>query len=280
MLLTLLPAPQPITNTVSILPASPFPFRSFSHPIFRHYPNSSLLPQRLHPTAGRNFRRRSRSRFLPRKPALGAPAAGTGSFPARANPRIASAAAGRLLGPGNLLQRLFVFGFAAAAVALGALVFVPALLLPGLQVRQAARFGVDVPYLLVALRVERRQLLARGRAEGFFEIGCHAPPARARFFAQSVAGVDAFRLLGNAVAGVQAFGFVARFVFGVELAEGVGEARAHTVFVVQSDGALDRIVAQCVAVGEIFGDDPRAGLVFLGDFGGVVGFVLGGRGGA
>lgn len=52
------------------------------------------------------------------------------------------------------------------------------------------------------------------------------------------------------------------------------------MFVVQSDGALDRIVAQCVAVGEIFGDDPRAGLVFLGDFGGVVGFVLGGRGGA
>lgn len=156
MLLTLLPAPQPITNTVSILPASPFPSARSHILSLGHYPNSSLLPQRLHPTAGRNLRRRSRSRFLPRKPALGAPAAGTGSFPARANPRVASAAAGRLLGPGDLLQRLFVFGFATAAVALGALVFVPALLLPGLQVGQAARFGVDVPYLLVALRVEGR----------------------------------------------------------------------------------------------------------------------------
>lgn len=91
---------------------------------------------------------------------------------------------------------------------------------------------MDIPHLLVALRVESRQLLTRGRAERFFEIRRHAPPSRACFLAQPVASVEAFGLFADAVAGVEAFGFVARLVFGVELAEGVGEARADAVLVI------------------------------------------------
>lgn len=51
------------------------------------------------------------------------------------------------------------------------------------------------------------------------------------------------------------------------------------MLVVEGYGALDGGVGEGVTVGEVFGYDARAWLVFLGEVGGVVGFIVGcGRG--
>lgn len=50
------------------------------------------------------------------------------------------------------------------------------------------------------------------------------------------------------------------------------------MLVVEGNGALDGVVADGVAVSEVFGDNPGAGLVFLGEVVGVGGGVVAGCG--
>lgn len=77
--------------------------------------------------------------------------------------------------------------------------------------------------------------------------------------------------LGNAVALVSSAGTVSGVVLLVKALKSGEEAVGHFVLGVKLDGALNGSVADDVAVGEVFGEDTRAGLLLLGD---VVGLAL------
>lgn len=109
---------------------------------------------------------------------------------------------------------------------------------------------MDISNLLIALCVEACESLPGRRTHRFLEVRVDAPPSRSR-------------LISDAVALVKTLGAISRLVFGVELCKSVGEAIGDTVLVVKGNGTLDRRVADHVAVGEVFGNDARARLVFL-----------------
>ena len=70
-------------------------------------------------------------------------------------------------------------------------------------------------------------------------------------------------LLTDAVFCIEVLHLLGRVELFVEMLQGASEARAVAVLVVEIDSAGDDAVADCVAVGEVLGDDARAGFVFL-----------------
>lgn len=109
-----------------------------------------------------------------------------------------------------------------------------------------------VPHLLVTLCVEAYQLLARRSAKGLLEVGVQASP-------RSVS------LVCDPVACIQALRTIRCLVLAVKLLKGVGEASGDPVLIVKRDGALDGIIADHVAVGQVLGNNARTRLVFLRD---------------
>ena len=121
---------------------------------------------------------------------------------------------------------------------------------------------MDVSNLLVALRIEACEFLTSRRTHGFFKVGVDAPPSRSC-------------LIGDAIARVNALGTISRLIFRIELCKGVGEAIGDTVLIIEGNSTLDGGVTNHVAVGEIFGNDARARLVFLRDVMLVAGSIFG-----
>ena len=124
--------------------------------------------------------------------------------------------------------------------------------LASLEVGKVAGLVVNVEDLLAALVVEVSELLAGGSAEGLLEVRVQARPGSDTLVSDTILLVNALSLCGS-------------LVLGIELLEGRGEASADTVLLIESKSALNGLVADGVAMGEVLGNDTRAGLVFLRD---------------
>lgn len=242
--------------------------------LFSLWPRNSsiLLSQGLHPRGRCNIVRGPRRRLLPADGPLPTPAARTLALLARTFARRPCAPTGRHVAPGKRLHRLLILRSTTSTALPGRLrvllvVLLATLSLSCFQVCETAGLGMDITDLLVALRVEIRQLLARGCSHRLLEVARHATPSLRR----SVC---------DAVIGIQALGLIGSLVFLVECHQRVGEAGADAVLVVELDGALEGIVGDDVAVSEVLGDDAGAGLVFLGNVVGVGAGIVVGCGGA
>lgn len=126
------------------------------------------------------------------------------------------------------------------------------IVLARLEVGKVTGLVVDIKNLLAALVVEVSELLASRSAHGLFEVGVQARPG-------------SNTLVSDTVLLVKSLGFCGSLVLGIELLESGSEASADTVLLVKSKSALNGLVADGVAVGKVFSDDARAGLVFLRD---------------
>lgn len=125
-------------------------------------------------------------------------------------------------------------------------------LLSALKVGQMTSLVVDVEDLLVSGLVEASQLLASRGADSLLEVGVQAAPASVGLVGDTILGVDGLCLLSC-------------LVLAVESLQGVGEAAADTVLVIESNCSLDGLIADDVAVCEVLGDDTGTGLVLLFD---------------
>lgn len=122
--------------------------------------------------------------------------------------------------------------------------------LPTLQIRQPSRLIMDIPHLLITLQIEIPHLLPRRCAQGLLKVRTKSAQATCS-------------LIGDAVATIDVLGLISGVELGVEVVQRVPETRGEAVLLVEGDGLLDRMVADHVAVREVFGDYARAGLVFL-----------------
>lgn len=111
---------------------------------------------------------------------------------------------------------------------------------------------MDVPHLFVTLCVEAYQFLTCRSAKGFLKVGIQASPR-------------SISLVCDAVACIQALRTIRCLVLAVKMLKGVSEATGDAMLVVKGDGALDGIVADHVAVGQVFGNNARSWLIFLRD---------------
>lgn len=151
-----------------------------------------------------------------------------------------------------------------AALTLG-LTSISTAALAALHVGQTACLGVDVTDLLVALSVKGKQALTGWGTESLLKVRVQATPPGHRFLGDTVVGIDILGLLG-------------RLVFAVEVGQSVGETAGDAVLVVESDGALDGVIANHVTLSQILGHDTGARLVLLLDiitFGGAIVAMVG-----
>ena len=118
------------------------------------------------------------------------------------------------------------------------------------EIRESACFVMDISDLPVALGVDFADSLTGRSTDGLLEVGVQSVPCGRGF-------------VGDAVGLVHGLGAVGRLVLSVEVGQGLGEAIAEAVLVVERDSRLDHVVGEEVAVRQILGDDARAGLVFL-----------------
>lgn len=109
---------------------------------------------------------------------------------------------------------------------------------------------MDIPNLLISLDVEIPNFLTRGRSKGLFEIRAQpTPPAGCSF--------------GDARALTQSPGAVGRMELAIEIRERGCELVGKAVLLVDRDGLLDCVVADHVALCEVFGKDAGAWLILL-----------------
>jgi hypothetical protein len=109
---------------------------------------------------------------------------------------------------------------------------------------------VNVAHLLIGLDIEFTQLLTRGRAKGLLKVTVQSAPATRRLISDLVALVKSL----CAICGTSLL---------VKVAQGACKARGEPVLLVERDSLLDGLIADCVAVREVLGDDARARLVLL-----------------
>lgn len=76
----------------------------------------------------------------------------------------------------------------------------------------------------------------------------------------------------NAIGVVDGLGLVGSMVLGIELVEGLEEAAADTVLLVEIDGTLNGGITHNVSMSKVLSNDAAAGLLLLGD---VVALTLG-----
>lgn len=124
--------------------------------------------------------------------------------------------------------------------------------LAGLQPGEMLGLIMHVQDLFLALLVEGAQALTGGSVTRLLEVRGQAPPAFVGPLGDPVLLVNRLRPFRS-------------LVLRVEILQGFGEALAHTVLLVHLDGTLHDIVAEDVAVGEVFGDDACAWLFLLRD---------------
>jgi hypothetical protein len=122
---------------------------------------------------------------------------------------------------------------------------------------------VNVAHLLIGLDIEFAQFLTRGRAQGLLKVTVQSAPA-------------ARCLISDLVALIKSLCAICGTSLLVKVAQGACEARGEPVLLVERDGLLDSLVADCIAVCEVLGDDARARLVLLLEV--VVVLVFGFRG--
>ena len=115
-----------------------------------------------------------------------------------------------------------------------------------------ASLGVNIDNLLVALLIEASQLLTGGSTESLFEISAQAAPASDCLLRHTKLGIGSLCLLGG-------------LVLAIESVEGGDEASTDAVLVIESNGLFDGLVADDIAVGQIFGNNAGARLVLLID---------------
>lgn len=109
-------------------------------------------------------------------------------------------------------------------------------LLAALEVGEMAGLVVDVEHLLVSLLVERSELLTSRGTGGLLEVRVQTAPASGGGGGHTKLGIDGLSLLGC-------------LVLAVELVESVHESVADSVLVIESDSALNGLVADDIAVG-------------------------------
>ncbi len=178
---------------------------------------------------------------------------------------VAAAGTGRLLGARHLLDAVLALG-AIATSALSAFAFtflnVAATLtlclfgsgtlaaLTALHVGQTTSLSVNVTDLLIALSVEGCKFLTGRGTEGLLEIRAQLHPA----------GLDS---LGDTVVGIHILGLLGGVIFAIKILESIGETLGDTVLLVQSEGTLDGLVTDRVAVRQILCNDAGAWLILL-----------------
>lgn len=74
---------------------------------------------------------------------------------------------------------------------------------------------------------------------------------------------EALSLCGDAVRLVGSFSLLGGLVLVVEVLKGFQEATGNTMLMVEVERTLGSLVTDDITVGEIFGDNTRAGLLFL-----------------
>jgi len=124
------------------------------------------------------------------------------------------------------------------------------LALAGLKIRKVTGLIVDVHDLLITLLVEHANTLTRWCAKRFLEVGAESLPALLSTLRDTVLLVHSLGALGS-------------LVFAVKLKQGLVEAAADSVLLVESKSSFDSFVADRVTVRKIFSNDARAGLVLL-----------------
>lgn len=115
---------------------------------------------------------------------------------------------------------------------------------------QVTRLVVHIQDLLLTLLVECTQLLTRRGIGRLLEVRAETLPSFVGASADAVLLVHGLCALG----GLETL---------VELLQGQGEAIANAVLLVEGEGTLDGLVADHVAMGEVFGHNAGAGLVLL-----------------
>lgn len=125
-----------------------------------------------------------------------------------------------------------------------------------LQVCQAAGLGVNILNLSRAVLVEGDDALAGGGAGSLLKV-------------RAQAAKETLSPRGNAVGLVRSLRAVGGVVLLVEVLEGAEEAARDAVLGVKLDGALESGISDDVALGEVLGQDARAGLLLLSDLVGI-----------
>jgi hypothetical protein len=111
---------------------------------------------------------------------------------------------------------------------------------------------MNVTNLLISLRIETSQFLTRRMLKRLLKVRTQTPPTRGGLVANLVLCIEALSALGS-------------IELLIEVSKGGGEPARKAVLLVQGDRLGNGVVADYVAVREVFGDDARAGLVFLGN---------------
>jgi len=101
---------------------------------------------------------------------------------------------------------------------------------------------MNIANLLISLGIETPQFLTRRMLKRLLKVRAQAPPARSGLVANLVVFIEALSALGS-------------IELLVEVAEGRREPVRESVLLVQGDRLGDGIVADYVAVRELFGDD-------------------------
>ena len=77
---------------------------------------------------------------------------------------------------------------------------------------------------------------------------------------------EALCLGGDSIGLIRRLGLLSGLILAIEVLERLQEAAGDTMLVVKVERTLGSLVADNVAVGEVFGDDTGTGLLLLGNF--------------
>lgn len=124
--------------------------------------------------------------------------------------------------------------------------------LTALEVGEVTSLVMHIHDLLVTLGIEGTHALSSRSVESFLKIRAQTAPSSGSFLRNLVLLID----------GLSPF---SGMVLGVEVGECLLEATANSVLLVDLKSSLNGLVADGVAVSEVFGDDTSARLVFLAD---------------
>lgn len=122
-----------------------------------------------------------------------------------------------------------------------------------LQVREMTSLVVNIHDLLMSLLVEGTQLPARGSIHRLVKVGAQAIPRR-------------LRTLGDLVLVVHGLGFLRRMILVVKVLQGLREPRRYSMLFVKINAAGNHLIADAVAVCQVFGENPSAWLLLLWNF--------------
>jgi len=121
-----------------------------------------------------------------------------------------------------------------------------------LQLSQVLRFVVDIHHLLGALIIECTQLLPRRRTRSLLKVRRKTTPTLLCLGGDLILLIHLLRLRAHRI-------------LLVELVERLHEFAADAMLLIESNAALDDLVAYDVAGSEVLGEDARTWLIILRD---------------